>query len=230
MDFKYIILAIIAGALCKLYDDLNDNNLYEYFEIKQKEYINEFLKGLHYIFYTILSLNYEWYYIFYTTTLTIGCLYDPSAYSNYYEFSGLISVYFISLFINYQNIINFNFYDILFFLIYLIGGKIEFTSMQIEYSKSKLFIRLLSIIFFICILVFNNMYKLFSNNIDCFLYYTIGYLLVSCIFQVFLLNKDKDVKKEDVKKDDIKDNDVKDNDVKEDIKEEDNNCIILPKD
>ena len=47
---KLSILTFLAGFLSKIYDDLNDNNLFDYiFLLKNKEYINEFLKGMHYI-------------------------------------------------------------------------------------------------------------------------------------------------------------------------------------
>ena len=40
---KYYVLSLILGILCKLYDDLYDNDLYEYFNISKenKSYLNE---------------------------------------------------------------------------------------------------------------------------------------------------------------------------------------------
>ncbi len=56
---KYYPLAIFLGIICKIYDDLYDNNLYEYLNI-QKQYhpliSNVLNKGVHHI--SSINLNF----------------------------------------------------------------------------------------------------------------------------------------------------------------------------
>ena len=49
------VLTFMAGAVCKLYDDLVDNQLYTGPYV---DYVNEFLKGMHYILLTYVSADY----------------------------------------------------------------------------------------------------------------------------------------------------------------------------
>lgn len=58
------VLTFIAGVLCKIYDDLNDNDLFTgtvFF--KNKDYINEFLKGMHAIILGYISYDYIYTFV-----------------------------------------------------------------------------------------------------------------------------------------------------------------------
>jgi hypothetical protein len=198
----YILLAIFAGGICKIYDDMNDNNLFDYFKINNKDYINEFLKGLHYISFTILALNYPFFYIYYILLLTVNCFFDKKAYSSPYEFSGLLSSYIIILFIDYSKL-SINYYDIMLFSIELIGAIIfEFNIIKnVEFSIGKLLLRTYSIFFFIFILTINNFYELFSANIEILMYINLAYAATSCISQyLFISNQNKNIENEKMKK------------------------------
>ena len=54
IDFIYI-LGIFIGLICKLYDDLSDNNLYSQFGItdENKQYVDDILKGMFIIGYKV---------------------------------------------------------------------------------------------------------------------------------------------------------------------------------
>ena len=59
---KLSVLTFLAGFFCKIYDDMNDNNLFNSaFLLKNKEYVNEFLKGMHYILLTYVYLPHYLY-------------------------------------------------------------------------------------------------------------------------------------------------------------------------
>merc|ERR1712006_63531 len=54
---KYFILALFLGMICKIYDDLVDNNLYKNFNIsnKNKPYVDDILKGFFIIGFSIIK-------------------------------------------------------------------------------------------------------------------------------------------------------------------------------
>ena len=61
MNFQFILLFLstLAGILCKVYDDLNDNSVFfeknnSFFRLN-KLYISETLKGMHYIILTFIT-------------------------------------------------------------------------------------------------------------------------------------------------------------------------------
>lgn len=190
---KYYLLALFNGIVHKLYDDLYDNNLYEYFNIKleHKGYVNELLKCLFGISFTILSLKYPFFLIIFIILNVILYFLDKSAYGAY-ELSGLISSFIIIPFVDFS--FDNKIYDYLLIIIMMISYYIieKLFFINIEYSSKKLYIRTLISIVLTCILLLNNYYNTFSNNIIICLLFALGYMITSCIFQIILLNKNKD--------------------------------------
>jgi hypothetical protein len=56
----YSLIALLAGATAKLYDDLEDNNLLQKF---RNNTLMEFLKGLHYISFITVSIEEPMFFI-----------------------------------------------------------------------------------------------------------------------------------------------------------------------
>ena len=126
---KLSILTFLAGAFCKIYDDINDNNLFNYlFLDKNKEYINEFLKAIHYIL-LVYVVSQNIYTLFLVIIINIlFFINDPKAYEMPYEYSGLIA---FSIFLFYLAVNNFskltlmfNYYIIFYIVIIILGGYI----------------------------------------------------------------------------------------------------------
>jgi hypothetical protein len=164
-NIKLKILSVFSGICMKLYDDLNVNDLYTYFNIKNKELVNEILKGVVYISFTTLSLNYEIFYFMVVFILSVNAYFDRVAYLGSYELGGLISIYFIFLLINYSKI-NINYKDFLFSGVLLIGAIVfDFgKKIQVEFSKNKLVLRAFSVIFLSIVLLLNYYFNFFSEN------------------------------------------------------------------
>lgn len=192
IPYKFMLLSLFAGIVCKLYDDLNDNDLYTMLNMSNKSYINETLKALHYIFFSILSLNYALFYLLFMLVLCINAYFDKDAFSNPYECSGLMSGFLLVFFVNYSQL-NFNYYDIFFCIILLIGAIIvDFAPIvKVEYSANKLYQRAFGVLFFIVVLLFNYQRNLLSESIILSIIYILGYLVTSCIFQYILLSNNK---------------------------------------
>jgi hypothetical protein len=191
-NIKLKILSVFTGIFMKLYDDLNDNDLYTYFNIKNKELVNEILKGVVYISFTTLSLNYEIFYFMIVFILSVNAYFDRAAYLGSYELGGLISIYFIFLLINYSKI-NINYKDFLFSGVLLVGAIVfDFgKKIQVEFSKNKLVLRAFSVIFLSIVLLLNYYFNFFSENSDILSLWILGYMATSCIFQSFLIYNKK---------------------------------------
>ena len=188
-----IFASLIAGICCKLYDDLNDMDLFDTFGIdwisKNKLYINEFLKGMHF---TLFGMIISKCPIFAFGILILNSplfIFNTKAFDTY-EFSGFMVVcilcgYFIIS--NSTKLNTLHFSRILFeVLIYFMTMTIvELPFMNIESNYTKLFQRILCVI---CVTI----HILVSSSCDnchmipC-LYYCLGYLIVSCLFQYYYL-------------------------------------------
>jgi len=188
MDLKYILLSILSGGVLKVYDDLSDNHLLE--DYKQKEYVYEFLKSLFFITFTILSLNFPLFYICIMLIFIAGFIFDNKAYSDPFEFTGLITLCFIFAFLDFSKI-NLQYKDsiliLLCIVLYIFVDVLP--TKNIEYSKKKLYTRAFSLGLIIAIAIFNRYYHFITNDFLITLYCFAGYVTVSCIFQYLLLNK-----------------------------------------
>jgi hypothetical protein len=194
------VFSIIFGIFFKFYDDMNDNKLFKYNKYlkKYKRFINEFLKLLMAGLLTIISFNdFIFCYIFTIFNLSYSFV-DISAYSNSYEFSGLICSCILCIYLffinkNYKtikiNIIYINFIILLFFFISYLVEYILLNNM--EFGIHKLIFRI-AITILCLIMYFKFSYLNLINN--CYLV-LISYLFTSCIFQIFLIYNNKKSKK-----------------------------------
>ena len=207
---KYIILAIIIGVLCKVYDDIYDNNLYGYLGISKDiiPYFNDILKGLFVIGYTIICINYPFFLITFTLCNIIvyfNCKQD----FNSYEFSIFVSPIILIPFLKWNTN---EYYKNTIWLIIVITGMMMVENLSNkeknkEYSNQKLLLRFISLSMSILIVIYNSE-QFISSDLLILFYFSIGYLFVSCITQIVLVNnlikihsKDniKEIKKEEEK-------------------------------
>jgi hypothetical protein len=186
------ILLFIAGVVCKLYDDLNDNDLfYGTFWVKNKEYVNEFLKGVHYILLTYVSTIYI-YPIFFFVMPCI-CLYnlDPKAVENPYEWSGILILFLFSILLcinNFEKIKNYKFISCL--ILFVLGAYLDIIPLKnIEYGYTKLILRGICVINLILLLIANYYFSFLEDEIMITAWYSVGYALTCIIFQYLLCFK-----------------------------------------
>lgn len=194
--YTLAIFSIIFGAFFKIYDDMNDNKLFKYNKYfkKYKKYINEFLKLLMTGLLTIISFNdFIFCYIFTILNLLYSFI-DIPAYSNPYEFSGLICSCLLCIYLCFTNKIKlYNIFILIFFLLNIFIYYLFdiFLLNNIEFGIKKLIFRFI-IIIYLLILYFKFNYLNLCNNIYLF---WISYFFISCMFQTFLICNDKKDKK-----------------------------------
>ena len=208
MDIKLLFVSFLIGVIMKLQDDLNDNNLFEYFNIlKEKDYINHFLIGVFYICLTISAFKQPVLFLGYNLFFVANMFYDKKAFDNPFEFTCLIISILLTLYLLFfENLIG-NTFDVLkkiyvilcdknkyiylitFTIIDIIITYIEYLLLNNEYSYKKLILRILFLTTTIILFVITK--NILPNIIIYSLLYLIGYYLISCIFQVILIRKDK---------------------------------------
>ncbi len=190
---KYYVLAVIIGILCKLYDDIYDNNLYKDLGISNENipYFNEILKCSFVLGYAIVTMNYPFFsLIFLSINLFVYYFIKKDDFGPY-EISGCLSAFFMLPFLNW-NIHTINIKDFIFMIYLLIPcyniETITNNDKNPEYSYTKFYFRLVSVVFIILGLFLNKKYLFFSESINIAMLFTIGYMATSCIFQYSLLN------------------------------------------
>jgi hypothetical protein len=227
--YKYYILAFISGIIWKLYDDLVDNDLYEYFNLqKYKEYLNEFLKSLFIITVVLLSTNCTFFYIFFVLINWVGFFVKRDEYKAY-ETMVLLSLTILIPFLNFnikENNITFVSLFSLFSLFICIFISECFT-INIEYSYKKLITRSsILIILILLLLLFINNFIFLSKNIIMLFVFIIGSLLTSCIFQYILISRDKNLIKDNKVIKEEKEEELENKVVKEEKEEELENKVV----
>ena len=195
---KLSILTFLAGFFCKIYDDLNDNNLFNYLLLdKNKEYINEFLKAVHYILLIYVSSEHIYPLLLFVIPNIILMVKDSKAYEMPYEYSGVIAFFIFSFYLIVNNFsklrLIFNCYVIFYIAIYLVGTYIFdiLLCKNVEFGYKKLAVRGLAVFFLGSMLLINYCFKLLPDELIFCLWYIIGYCLTSCFFQIFLILKSK---------------------------------------
>ena len=205
---KYYILLIINAILIKTYDDLNDNNLFEYFHLLDyKDYINEFLKCTFGISFTILCITFPIQYLGFFILNIICLLYNSIDYK-IYERMGLLSSIILIPFLNFNvqdvKITDIKQIDIFNSFIISILVLCECIISPIEYNYTKLILRFSeSIIIFLLLLnyiIFFNKNTFFDNNIILVMISLICYALTSSFFQYFLIKRGSMLKDIEIKK------------------------------
>jgi len=205
----YIIFSFIAGCIAKLYDDIQDNILFN--KIKKNALLLETLKIIHTITFMIVGFNNPLFYYLMGSGLIFSFMVDKNAYKYPYEKSLIINYLLFLFFINHSKF-NFTvFYDLKFYFIIIesvLTLFFEALLIKEEYSKKKLFIRIL---FFIT-LIFNYFWYFYKYE-DLILLnnYCLGYILISIIVQFYCLfiNKKLKIKKYKNKKQQIKNKKIK---------------------
>lgn len=185
---KFYILAFLLGILCKVYDDIYDNNLYEVFGIKSeiKPYFNHILKSTFIIGFTVLSLNSPMFLIFSYLTNAL-CFYNCKDDYPPYEFSVFFAPIIILPFLNWATF-SLTYWHVLFFFNTILFCYIVEKSCNMdknkEYSRRKLLTRFVMLLATCCALFVLEHVPHFLILIMGF---SIGYLAVSCITQVALV-------------------------------------------
>jgi hypothetical protein len=213
MDIKLSFLSFLIGLIMKLQDDLNDNNLFEYFNIlKEKDYINHFLIGVFYICWIIFAFK-EPVYFSGVTLFFIFVFFIVDVFYNKKEFKAfdkpfestclIISIILLLYLLFFENLMGNTFdalkknylilcdkdkyiYYILLAIINIINIIYEYYLLNIEYSYKKLIVRFL----FLTATILFVITKDIIPNIFYGMVFTIGYYITSCIFQIILIRKD----------------------------------------
>ena len=93
--------SFLFGVIIKIYDDLNDNKLFKYYDFlkKNKKYINNILQCLIVGCLTVLSFQDFMFCFDFTIMNIIFFSIDRNAFSESYEFSGLVMISMLCLFL-----------------------------------------------------------------------------------------------------------------------------------
>jgi hypothetical protein len=110
------LLALLAGIVIKLYDDLDDNNFLQKF---RNSTLMEFIKGLHYIIFTSLSIEEPMFFIIQYLSNILHCFGNKGAYSKPYDNSVLYSFLLLFIIIDYKKITSFCLSDKLISIIFI---------------------------------------------------------------------------------------------------------------
>ena len=165
--------ALLAGFSCKLYDDLDDNETLVRFK---NETLMEFLKGVHYICFTTVSLDSPFWFIFNYIINVAHHLTNDEAFSKPYEKSLFFSFGLLFLLINYTNIESLQWFEYLILFGILCTMFMEPIFIKSDYSLIKLIHRTSCVLYLILLLfIFPNM----SNTLRYTCLYFIGYHLFS---------------------------------------------------
>ena len=190
----YFCICLISGIVIKLYDDLNDNDLFEYFGInKYKEKINELLKLLTTITLVLIFIKYPYTYFYMLFGVLLQYMIDKShPYGDNYE-SQLVFAYLILLPLIIIKILKqYNYLlNILLKYIFIIIPTFVLVISDLyfiheEFSKRKIIYRSILLLLLTCVFIY------FNNKIDALQYpilLPIGYYITSIIFQMFLFKR-----------------------------------------
>lgn len=193
-----IFESILAGSCCKIYDDLNDMNMFETLNnewLKQnKGYVNEFLKGLHFALFGLIASKYSIFALGILIMNLTPFIMNNEAYLEY-EFSGYIVVLMIFCLLiakkGIDELFSFSYIGLfVLFLLIILTPIFEILPFKnVEYGFRKFCNRLLgTIVIALCLL-----YNLIPNDSLPIVYYMLGYMGFSSMFQyynVFCLKND----------------------------------------
>ena len=214
LNIKYLFMSFLGGFVCKLYDDLKDNALLFHFK---NEVIMEMLKGLHYISFTLVSLEEPLFFCFHYFGNYLHHLNNKKAFSEPYEKSLFFSFLLLLLALDIKKVNQFTFNDLITICLFMCAMIIEPLIINSEYSFRKLLCRIFYLVFASVLCVLPNISTVSLYPI----LYMVGYLALSAIVQCYSLfihkknpekiktkrkNKDKDKDKDkDKNKDKDKD-------------------------
>lgn len=181
----YILLSLLGGISAKAYDDLYDNHLLQSFK---NDTLMEYLKGLHYITFTTVSIEDPIFFIIWYIANFLNHLTNEDAYNEPYERSLLYSFLLLFIIISQKNFTNLELIDYL--LLLCMCGCMFFEPLfqtfileNKEFSYNKLINRTVGLLFAICLFFLGN-----SKTTRNIFAYCIGYLLLSVIVQYYSIN------------------------------------------
>ena len=220
---KLSILTFIAGVFSKIYDDLNDNKIFDSLFFKNnKDYINEFLKGIHYILLIYVSSIHIYPLLLFVLPNIILFITDSKAFDMPYEYSGIIAFFLFSFYLVIDNfsklktIFNRNiiFIGVTYMILTYFFDTLLFKN--VEFGYKKLAVRGVMTILMTVILSINYYFKLLPDELMFCLWYIIGYCLTSCFFQAYSIWKSNDQPNEPNKDENPNDETNEPNDVTND--------------
>lgn len=170
-------IALVAGIACKVYDDIVDT------DIKVSDVMKESLKGIQWMFLAILSVNDFNFTLLMLLSNVAHHLTNKEAFSMPYERS-LLYVYPILLLLSFHTREYLNIYSIFIIILIIFFFYMEPLIIIENISYKKIISRFLGILFFI-LLLYN--YSYISHSIIKYIYYCIGYFVISILFQLYML-------------------------------------------
>lgn len=190
---RYLILALFLGIICKIYDDLSDNDLYSHFGISYEvtPYIEDILKGFFLLGFAILSIKHPFFLILFTAINLMLYFREKQDFPSY-EFSGFVSPILLLPFLEwnekpdyYKNII----WSLIILVIALLSEKMHYSKndKDREYSNKKLLVRFGLVLVLSCAIFFSTSLYITSDILHLF-YFGLGYLFISSITQYCLVN------------------------------------------
>ena len=188
----YFKLAFFLGIICKVFDDIVDNNLYEQLGISNeiKPFFNESMKGLFIIGYTAICIEYPFFMIVFTIvnlSMYFMCKNDFTPYDFSIFTSSIILIPFVKN-CDQENVLA----NIIWMIISVCAtGSVDYVSRfgkkNVEYSNRKLSARLLCLVLVLFAIQFSSS-LLVTPDILQLMYSGAGYTFTSCIFQYCLIN------------------------------------------
>jgi hypothetical protein len=179
---KYYILAFLSGISAKVYDDLDDNALFTLVFDTYDKLAMESLKMFQIITLTIFSLKYYIFSIYFYIANLLNYIGNNEAYSRPYEMSLVLLFPVIFLFLNYGIYEPLTYADIFICLSFLLGMYAEPLLVRAEISVMKLYSRVGLTIYYILLAIIGRYIKI-SEWVKIVIYYNIGYLAFSSLFQ-----------------------------------------------
>jgi len=217
-NYTYICIALFGGFINKLYDDLHDND--RLMQYSKNAIFNEFIKGIHYICFTALSL-YEptFFVVFYLINLSSYIFSMYGEWSSPYEYSLIFSYVILFLLIDYNKIKSITYNDLIFSISTGLLFVLEPYFIPEEYSLRKFLHRIFVVLYCIFFLFFTEI----SNFTLYFVIYGIGYMLFSTFVQYYsvFIHKEDPIKDETIKEDLTKEETTKEDLTKEETTKED---------
>jgi len=181
---KYELLSLFAGASCKLYDDLDDNELTAWLKTP---FIMELLKGFHYISFTCVSLHNAAFFYFNYFLNFLHLLTNKHAYSNPYEKSVIFTFGILFFILNKSEevSVDFNLYDSMTFLFGCLLMYTEHLICPDEVSIKKLLCRVIFFVLFPLGTLWMSWIQSSAIKYSC--WYQIGYGIISVMVQYYSL-------------------------------------------
>ena len=191
LTIKCLLLAFFSGFVCKLYDDLKDNKTLLRFKT---DILMEMLKGLHYIGFTIVSLEEPLFYCFQVIGNIFHRVNNKSGYNEPYEKSVFFSFLLLLFVLDFNKIQKLTFNDFMCVIVFVTTLLSEPLIFKTEYSIVKFIYRFFVVIFSSAFTLY--FIKGISNSVLCLLFYYLGYLLLSVFIQYYSVF----IYKEEIKK------------------------------